>query len=82
MPYALKSVCFAQDVPDPTGKFVRILAASEFMSLTRDGDTLVVEAKVPERGDVGRYETVVLDYNWAIVAYSTRQPEPKVAAKK
>lgn len=73
--YPISKVCFITDVPAPDGKFVRTLSSNEYTKLERDGDSLVVTAKVPKFGDGGQFETVVVDYNWAVTCWSVREPE-------
>lgn len=79
MPYALNEVCFVADIPLPDGRFGRKLSADARTKLTRDGDTLSVKAQIPGR-DYGELETVELDYNWAVVAWSKRAPVEKTAS--
>ena len=79
MPYALSEVIFAIDLPMPDGRFGRKIVADSRTKLTRDGDTIVVEANLPTR-DFGKIETVVLDYNWGQVALSKRAPVEKAPA--
>lgn len=83
MSYPLSEVVFLTDLPLPDGRFGRKLTSDSRTKLTRDGDTLVVEAIIPGP-DYGVMETVVLDYNWAVCSVSKRAPLPveKSALKK
>lgn len=81
----LTEICFTVPVLLPDGRMGNMLSElRDGVKITREGDTVVVEAHIPENEVRGLPVAVVRDYNWAIVAYSTRAAVPKAAepAKK
>lgn len=78
----ISHVCFFSPVQLPDNSFGQTLTESEHLKITRDGDTLLVVANIPDLEERGFPSQVERHYNWAGVSWCTPAAVATKTAKK